>query len=64
MQNLLKGKVSSTVENLGSTTLDMQEAGFRLLNGAARWVWRRMAWPEQQPEYSFAKFTEYVNLKH
>lgn len=44
----------------GSTRLDMQEAGFRLLNGAARWVFRRLAWPEELPPYSFDRFINYV----
>lgn len=44
----------------GTSQLDMQEAGFRLLNGAARHVWRRSAPTEGLPSYTFGAFSRYV----
>lgn len=44
-----------------SDRLDMQEAGFRLLNGAARWVFRRFNYPPKSHlVYDFNTFTKYV----
>lgn len=53
-------KYSGEASSWGSTSLDMQEAGLRLLNGAARWVWRRLSWPPELPPYGLDGFDRYV----
>jgi len=52
---------SGQVVSWGTSVLEMQEAGLRLMNGAARWVFKRLDWPPELPAYEFDAFARYVS---